>query len=141
MQRTVAVCVLATPALADSVKIENAWARATAPGQKVAGGFMDLTADADMAVVGGSSPVSTSLELHIMKMDGGVMEMRQLKEIALPKGQTVKLEPGGLHIVFIGLKQPITEGQKVPLSLIVKTMNGKRKTIAVEAEARRTSRH
>jgi len=141
MQRTVAVCVLATPALADSVKIENAWARATAPGQKVAGGFMDLTADADMAVVGGSSPVSTSLELHIMKMDGGVMEMRQLKEIALPKGQTVKLEPGGLHIMFIGLKQPITEGQTVPLSLIVKTTNGKRKTIAVEVEARRTSGH
>jgi len=133
--------VLATPALADSVKIENAWARATAPGQKVAGGFMDLTADADMAVVGGSSPVSTSLELHIMKMDGGVMEMRQLKEIALPKGQTVKLEPGGLHIMFIGLKQPITEGQTVPLSLIVKTTNGKRKTIAVEVEARRTSGH
>jgi len=141
MQRTVAVCVLATPALADSVKIENAWARATAPGQKVAGGFMDLTADADMAVVGGSSPVSTSLELHIMKMDGGVMEMRQLKEIALPKGQTVKLEPGGLHIVFIGLKQPITEGAWARATAPVKTTNGKRKTIAVEAEARRTSRH
>ena len=68
MQRTLiaflAGCLLTQAALADSVKVENAWVRATAPGQKVAGGFMDLTADADMTLVGGSSPVSNSLELH-----------------------------------------------------------------------------
>jgi copper(I)-binding protein len=145
MQRTVialfAGCVLATPALADSVKIENAWARATVPGQKVAGGFMDLTADADMVVVGGSSPVSTSLELHIMKMDGGVMEMRQLKEIALPKGQTVKLEPGGLHIMFIGIKKQIKPGDKVPVTLIVKGADGKEQKLNVQAEAYKPGGH
>jgi len=128
---------LATPALADTVKIENAWARATAPGQKVAGGFMDLTADADMALVGGSSPVSRSLELHIMKMDGGVMEMRQIKEIALPKGKTVKLEPGGLHIMFIGIKNQIKAGDKVPVTLIVKSADGKEQKLDVQAEVRK----
>jgi len=133
--------LLATSALADSVKIENAWARATAPGQKVAAGFMDLTADADMAVVGGSSPVSKSLELHFMRMDNGVMEMRQMKEIALPKGQTVKLEPGGLHIMFIGMKNQIKAGDKVPVTLIVKGADGKEKKLAVEAEVRRPGGH
>ena len=77
MQRTVialfAGALLAGSALADSVKVENAWVRATAPGQKVAAGFMDLTADADMTLVGGSSPVSRRFELHFMKMDNGVM--------------------------------------------------------------------
>ena len=129
--------VLSVPALADSVKIENAWVRATAPGQKVAGGFLDLTADADMVVVGGNSPVSQRVELHFMRMDNGVMEMRQMKEIALPKGQTVKLEPGGLHIMFIGINKQIKAGEKVPVTLIVKRTDGKEQKLAVEAEVRK----
>jgi copper(I)-binding protein len=128
---------LATTALADTVKIENAWVRATAPGQKVAGGFLDLTADTDMKLVGGSSPASSTLELHIMKMDGGVMEMRQIQEIALPKGKTVSLQPGGLHIMFIDLKQQIKEGDKVPVTLTVQNAAGKEQQIRVEAQAMR----
>jgi copper(I)-binding protein len=128
---------LATPALADGVKVEHAWVRATAPGQKVAGGFMDLTADADMALMGGSSPVSKVLELHFMRMENGVMEMRRMREIALPRGKTVRLEPGGLHIMFIGLKAPIKPGRKVPITLFVKGANGGEQKLAVEAEARR----
>jgi len=142
MQRTLLslllALTLAAPALADSVKVDNAWVRATAPGQKVAGGFMNLTADADMVLLGGSSPVSKTLELHIMKMDGGVMEMRQVKEIALPKGQTVSLEPGGLHVMFIGLKGQIREGQKVPMTLLVKGTDGKEQNLVLEAVARKS---
>jgi copper(I)-binding protein len=128
---------LAAPALADTVKIENAWVRATAPGQKVAGGFLDLTADADMKLVGGSSPASDTLELHMMRMDDGVMVMRQIKEIELPKGKTVSLKPGGLHIMFIGLKQQIKEGEMVPVTLTVKNAAGKEQQIQVDAHAMR----
>lgn len=134
-------CLFAVPALADTVKVDNPWVRATAPGQKVAGGFMTLTADADMVLVGGTSPASKHIELHFMRMENGVMEMRELKEIPLPKGKAVSLEPGGLHVMFIGLKNPIREGQKVPLTLSVKGPDGKRRSIGVEAEARRTSVH
>lgn len=130
---------LTASALADTVRVEHPWVRATAPGQKVAAGFMNLTADADMTLVGGSSPVSQHFELHFMKMENGVMEMREMKEIALPRGKTVSLAPGGLHIMFIGLKNPIREGQKVPLTLIVKGADGKEMKIAVEADAKRTS--
>ena len=128
---------LSTWAFADAVKVENAWVRATAPGQKVAGGFLDLTADADMKLVGGSSPASSTLELHMMKMDGGVMEMRQIPEIVLPKGKTVSLKPGGLHIMFIDLKQQIKEGDKVPVTLTVKNAAGKEQQVQVEAHAMR----
>ena len=131
-------CLFAVPALADTVKVDNAWVRATAPGQKVAGGFMSLTADADMTLVGGSSPVSKSLELHFMKMENGVMEMRQMKEIPLPKGKTVSLEPGDLHLMFIGLKGQIKPGQKVPVTLFVKGADGKEQKLSVQAEARKT---
>lgn len=141
MQRTLLTLLLgltlAAPAVADSVKVENAWVRATAPGQKVAGGFMNLTADADMVLVSGSSPVSNTLELHQMKMDNGVMEMRQMKEIALPKGKTVSLEPGGLHLMYIDLRGQIKPGQKVPTTLVVKSADGKEQKLVVVAEARK----
>ena len=136
-----ALALLATPALADTVKVDAPWVRATAPGQKVAGGFMTLTADADMVLLGGSSPVSKHLELHYMKMENGVMEMREMKEIPLPKGKAVSLEPGGLHIMFIDLKQPIREGRKVPMTLVVKGADGKEQKLPVEAEVRRPGGH
>lgn len=139
MQRRLILALLglafSVSALADTVKIDNAWVRATAPGQKVAGGFMDLTADADMKLVGGSSPVSNTLELHMMKMEGGVMVMRHLPEIALPKGKTVNLKPGGLHIMFIDLKQPIKEGDTVPVTLTVRNASGKEQQLRVDAKA------
>jgi copper(I)-binding protein len=134
-------CLFAVPVFADTVKVDHPWVRATAPGQKVAGGFMTLTADADMVLVGGASPAAKHIELHFMRMENGVMEMRELKEIPLPKGKAVSLEPGGLHVMFIGLKNPIREGQKVPLTLSVKGPDGKRRSIGVELEARRTSSH
>ena len=132
-------CLFAGATLADSVRIENAWARATAPGQKIAGGFMDLTADTDMTLVGGSSPVSRALELHTMKIEDGIMKMRPVKEIALPRGQTVKLAPGGLHIMFVDIKKPLQAGEKVPLSLIFKGSDGKEQQIDVQADARMMS--
>ncbi len=131
--------VLATPACADTIKVEHAWVRATAPGQQVAGGFMDLTAEADMAIVGGSSPVSKTLELHIMRMDKGVMEMRQVDQIALPKGETVQLAPGGLHVMFIDIKAPLREGERVPITLIAKDKHGKKHTLSIEAEVRKSA--
>jgi hypothetical protein len=141
MQPTVmawfAAALFAGSALADSVKVENAWVRATAPGQKVAAGFMDLTAAADMTLIGGNSPLSRRFELHFMKMDNGVMEMRPMKEIPLPKGKTVSLDPGALHIMLIGLKGQIKTGQKVPMTLTVKGADGKEQKLAVEAEVRR----
>lgn len=141
MQRTLLLALaglcLAAPVSADTVKIDNAWVRATAPGQRVAGGFLDLTADTDMKLVGGSSPASNTLELHMMKMDGGVMEMRQIAEIDLPKGKTVSLKPGGLHIMFIDLKQQIREGDMVPVTLTVKNAAGKEQQLRVEARAMR----
>ena len=145
MHRTLLAVVLglslAAPALADTVKVENAWVRATAPGQMVAGGYMDLTADADMTLVGGSSPVSKAFELHLMRMENGVMEMRQIQEIALPRGKLVSLAPGGLHLMLIGLRGQIKPGQQVPMTLIFKGADGKEKRLAVAAEARKAGGH
>lgn len=128
--------LVSTAASAAGVKIENAWARATAPGQKVGGAFVTLTADADAALVGAASPVATEVELHSMAMDKGVMVMRRMDQIDLPKGKAVTLEPGGLHIMLFGLKGPLKAGERLPLTLTVRDAKGKAQQIKVSAEVR-----
>ena len=102
----------------NAIKIENAYTRATAPGQQVAGGFMKIenkgTAD---QLVSASSPVAGEVQLHEMSMDGNVMKMRQVKDIAVPANGTVELKPGGYHLMFLNLKGPFNAGQTVPVKL------------------------
>lgn len=123
-------------AQAAEVRVENAWVRPAVPGQKVVGAFMKLTADADMTLIKAASPAARVVELHFMRMAEGMMEMRELEKIDLPRGTSVSLEPGGMHIMLIGLKAPIKAGDKVPLTLTVKNAKGGKQTLAVILEAR-----
>lgn len=123
---------LACMVAAQSVQVEQAWTRATVPGQQAGGAFMTLTASEDVQLVGGSSPVAGITEIHEMVMDGDVMRMRALDELALPAGQAVALKPGGLHVMFMQLKQPLTEGSQVPLTLQLRNSQGQPFELSVE---------
>jgi copper(I)-binding protein len=111
-----ALCAGAVAALAQ-VKVEGAWARPTVAGQQGGGGYMTITSAAADRIVGGSTPVAQRFELHTMSMKGDVMEMRQVESIELPAGKKVELKPGGLHVMFMGLKEPLKLGSKVPVTL------------------------
>lgn len=111
-----ALCVAAGAAVAQ-VQVEGAWARPTVPGQQGGGGYLSITSAQADRLVGGSTPVATRFELHTMAMKGDVMEMRQVEAIDLPAGRKVEFKPGGLHVMFIGLKQPLALGSKVPVTL------------------------
>ncbi len=101
-----------------SVQIENAYTRATVPGQQAAGGFMKIeNKGAADQLVSASSPVAGEVQLHEMAMDGNVMKMRQVKDIAVPAGGAVELKPGGLHLMFMNIKAPLTAGESVPVKL------------------------
>ena len=101
-----------------SVQIENAYTRATVPGQQVAGGFMKIeNKGAADQLVSASSPVAGEVQLHEMAMEGNVMKMRQVKDIAVPAGGAVELKPGGLHLMFMNIKAPLTAGETVPVKL------------------------
>jgi copper(I)-binding protein len=126
----------ASAAAAADVKVENAWARAPAPGQKVASAYAELTSPSNAALLGAASPVAERVELHTMTMDGGVMRMRAVPRVELPAGTTVKLAPGGLHLMLFGLKQPLHGGDKVPLELSVQSAGSAPATLKVEAEVR-----
>lgn len=113
-----AVAAQAQDVKAGKIAITQPYARATVPGQPAGGGFLKLEnkGDADR-LLSVSAGVAGSVELHMMSMDGDVMRMRQVDSIALPAGKTVELKPGGLHIMFMGLKAPLKAGESFPMKL------------------------
>ena len=129
--------VPADEAQAQPVTVKDAWVRATAPGQKVAGAYMELVSRTDMALTAVASPVAASAELHSNSMEEGVMRMRPVARIELPAGKPVKLAPGGLHIMLVDIKLPLKPGDKVPLTLTVQRADfSSRSVFSVQAEVR-----
>ena len=105
---------------AGPIGIENAWTRATAAAQSVGGGFMTIVnaGKADDRLVSASSPVAAEVQIHDMKMEEGVMRMRQLTGgLGVPAGARVELKPRSLHLMFMQLKAPLVAGQTVPVTL------------------------
>ena len=102
-----------------AIAIGHPWARATAPGQPIGGGYLTLDnqGPAGDRLLGASTAVATRVELHSMTMDGDVMRMRALDAIDLPAGRGVALKPGGTHLMLVGLKAPLKTGEKFPLKL------------------------
>ena len=101
-----------------SVQIENAYTRATVPGQMAAGGFMKIENKGGVdLLVSASSSVAGEVQLHEMAMEGNVMKMRQVKDIPVPAGGAVELKPGGMHLMFMSIKAPLTAGETVPVKL------------------------
>jgi copper(I)-binding protein len=108
---------ISTPALAQ-LQIEKPWARATPPSAKVAGGYMTIrNAGAADKLVSASSPAAARVELHVHINDNGVMRMREVPGYEVPAKGAFELKPGGAHLMFMDLKQPFKEGDKVPVKL------------------------
>jgi copper(I)-binding protein len=117
---SVALPAYAEDVTAGSLKISAPWTRATPKGASVGGGYLKITntGTAPDHLVGGSTDVSSRFEVHEMSMDNDVMKMRPVgKGIEIKPGQTVELKPGGYHVMFIGLKQPLEKGGHVKATL------------------------
>ena len=119
------VYFLAAPALAEEVKagdlvITQAWSRATPGGAKVAGGYLTIENKGSTPdrLIGGSADVADKVQVHEMTMNNGVMTMRPLDQgLTIEPGKTVKLAPGGYHLMLLDLKSPLKRGDKVPVTL------------------------
>ena len=128
----VAALSLALPAAAQ-VAVADPWVRGTVAGQKATGAFMQLKSANDAALVGAASPVAKIVEIHQMKMDGGVMKMSAVDRLPLPAGKPVDLKPGGYHVMLMDLTQQLKEGQNVPVTLTIEDKAGKKTTVEVTA--------
>jgi copper(I)-binding protein len=121
---------------ADLVQVREPWAKATVPGQKVGGVYMKIVARENLRLTGVKSAAAEAAEVHQMKMENGMMRMRAVPFLELPVGKTVKLEPGGYHIMLFDLRQSLVAGQKLKLELIVEDGSKHKHRIAVEAVVR-----
>ncbi|MBL8543113.1 MAG: copper chaperone PCu(A)C [Hyphomonadaceae bacterium] len=104
---------------AAALEIRDAWAAPSPGGVDVAAGYLTLVGgSADDTLVSASSPRAASVEIHEMTMDGGAMQMRAVTGgLAVTAGQTVTLAPGGMHLMFMGVTQPFTPGENIPVTL------------------------
>src|SRR6267142_4814011 len=112
------LALAASPALAQ-IKIENAWARATPPGAKIAAGYLTIRneASAPDKLVAASSPAAEKVETHVTLKEGDVFRMREVKGYDIPARGSFELKPGGAHLMFVNIKAPFKEGEKIPVRL------------------------
>jgi len=108
----------AAPALAQ-VEIENAWARATAPGARNGAGYMVIRNKSAWPdrLAGALSAASARVETHVHIREGDVFRMRQVKGYDIPANGSFELKPGGAHLMFVDIRRPFKEGEKIPVTL------------------------
>ncbi len=101
------------------LKIDHPWARPTVPGQSTGAGYLSVHNSGSKTdrLLGAGSPAAAAVEVHEMRMEGEVMRMREIKALELPAGKPVRLAPGGLHLMLIGLKAPLKVGDRLPVKL------------------------
>jgi copper(I)-binding protein len=117
--------LFASPLRAQEVKagdlvITQAWSRATPGGAKIGGGYLTIEnkGSAPDRLVGAAADIAGKVEVHEMAMNDGVMKMRPLdKGLTIEPGKTVKLAPGGYHLMMFDLKGALKEGDKLPVTL------------------------
>lgn len=113
--------VAAEPVRRDALTIDHPYATPTPPGATTGAAYVGDVAntgpEAD-ALIGATSPAAERVEMHRMRMDGDVMRMRAVSEVAVPAGAHVALtSAGGHHLMLIGLRKPLVVGDQVPLKL------------------------
>jgi len=124
------------PAQAGDVVVRDAWIRGTVQGQNATGAFMEITGKSNTRLVGASSPVAKTVEVHNMKVENGVMKMFPVDSVDLPAGKPVKLAPGGYHVMLMGLHKPLNAGDRVPLKLTFELADKKRETVDLVVDVR-----
>ena len=122
-------------AMAD-VAVKDAWVRGTTPAQKATGAFMEITSSDAAALLSAASPAAGVVEIHTMKMEDGVMKMRQIPKLDLPAGKGIKLQPGGNHVMLMDLKQQLKKGDVVPITLKIEGKDKQVQTLEIKAEVR-----
>lgn len=104
---------------AADISVTDVWARAVPGGSEVGAAFMTIAntgAKAD-TLTGAATEVAKTPELHTHVHDGAIMRMRKVDSIPVPAGQTVALKPGAEHVMLMGLKRPLKEGDTFPMTL------------------------
>lgn len=128
----IAAATLAQGAAAEALAVRHAWARATPPGSTVAAAYLtiDNAGGRSDRLLSIASPRARSAEVHAVVREGELVRMRKVNPLHVGAGERVALEPGGLHVMLMGLNAPLRSGGKLPLTLVFEQAG----EIRVEAE-------
>jgi len=105
----------------DGIELKDAWARARTATAKVGGAYVTVhnMGKEDDRLIGAKSKIAHKTEIHTTKMTDGVMKMIPVSEgVAVKAGKMIMMKPGSYHIMFMGLKEPITKGKTFPVTLV-----------------------
>ena len=116
----ISVTALATDYKVGSLEIMGPWSRATPKGASTAIGYMTIKNNGTTPdrLFGGSVDFASGFQLHSMTMEDGVSKMRELKFVEIGPGQTIEFKPGASHVMFVGVKHALSEGEHVKGTLI-----------------------
>ena len=113
--------------------VREAWIRATVVQQRATGLFAQISSAQGGKLVSASSSAAGVVEIHEMTMDGDVMKMRALPAgVDLPAGKAVEFKPGGMHMMLMDLKKPLSAGDMVAVTLIVEGRDRQRETLQLQ---------
>ena len=119
-----------------SLRISHLHARATAPGQTSAAVYVTIANNGHIAdqLMTIETPVAEAANVHTMSMEGDVMKMRDVHALALAPATSIAMVAGhGYHIMLTGLRQPLVEGQTIPLILKFKKAGTVKTTVTINA--------
>lgn len=120
-RRTLLLCLVATLSACGGtpgspIEIRDAWSPAAPPGASVVAVYAQVVAREADTLTGASSPLAQSTQMHSTEEADGMMQMRPVTQLELKAGETLRFEPGGLHLMLTGLKQPLPADAAIPVT-------------------------
>ena len=110
---------LGLAANASGFSVEDAYMRAMPPGRTATAAYLSVTNNHDKAcsIIGGSTGIAAKLEVHQQLMSDGMMRMRPVTEVTVAAGETLLLQPGGFHLMLLGIEAELVPGESHKMSL------------------------
>jgi copper(I)-binding protein len=120
-----------------AITVTDAWARAGTASARTGAAYVTVTntGRSPDRIIAASTPIAEKAELHSHAMDKGVMTMQAVQAVDIQAGKSVTFNPGGLHVMLIGLKQPLTQGSHFPLTLTLEKAGPVAVEVAVQSAA------
>ena len=112
------LCLTSVVGAGESIRIEDAWARESPPLVTTGAAYLKIVNVSDQAdrVLEVSGDVAKTIEIHTHLMENGITKMRPVEALEIAAAEATTLEPGGLHVMLIGLKAPLKKGETFPLT-------------------------
>ena len=119
LQVIAVVCLSSASAVAETLTVSDAWARASPPGKRMTAAYATLqnSGRQPLVIIGAASSIAGATSIHETRIDRDRATMSPVKRLTIEAGERVTLQPGGLHIMLMHLKEGLSEGQNIDICL------------------------